>query len=87
MLENILILAVFLTPFIFGVTLGFIHKHVEVDVIILLAIYVLVVLFYPGSSEFPSGINSAGWFLFLYLVPALLGYAGGYLARMRHNKS
>jgi hypothetical protein len=72
-------------PFALGFVLGMIHEW-GVGLLMLLAVYVLLVLFWPGGLGTPSGpptIAKAGWFFAFYALPALIGYATAYLLRRK----
>lgn len=72
-------------PFVVGFVLGMIREQ-GVGLLLLLAVYVLLVLFWPGGSGTPSGpptVEKAGWFLAFYALPALVGYGAACLSRMK----
>jgi hypothetical protein len=76
-----LILIFIIGPFAFGFLLGLIRERV-IGLCVLFLVYVLLVVLWQGDYGIPSGpvtIQKASWFFGFYLLPALVGYAIGYI--------
>lgn len=88
LVEILLVVFVFMIgPFVLGFVFGMIREQ-GAGLLLLLAVYVLLVLFWQGGSGTPSGpptIAKAGWFLAFYTLPALVGYATAYLLRRKEK--
>jgi hypothetical protein len=88
LVEILLVIFVFMIgPFVLGFVFGMIREQ-GVGLLLLLAVYVLLVLFWQGGLGTPSGpptYAKAGWFLAFYALPALVGYATAYLSRKKEK--
>lgn len=77
----VMILMFVIGPLAVGLLLGLVRERI-IGLCVLFLVYVLLVVLWQGDGETPSGpvtIQKAAWFFGFYLLPALVGYAIGYI--------